>query len=104
MIGVGGPTKDYESPRYVPIHQGFRDAMAAPAKMREFRGNVTNVLTEEFWDHELAKVRSIRAEERTPEQQEIARGVSNQEFHYLGAAKILGPIGKAFAEAAHSMR
>ena len=102
VIGVGGPTAEYESPRYVGIHQSFRDAMAAPAKMREFRGNVANVLTEEFWDHELAAVRSKR--DRTPEEEEIARGFSNQEFHYLGAAKILGPIGKAFAETLHSLK
>ena len=102
VLGVNGPTRDYESPRYVGIHQSFRDAMAAPAKMREFRGNVANVLTEEFWDHELAAVRSKR--DRTPEEEEIARGFSNQEFHYLGAAKILGPIGKAFAEAVHGLK
>ncbi|MFU8893860.1 MAG: sialate O-acetylesterase [Luteolibacter sp.] len=97
VLGVGGPTKDYTSPRYVPIHQGFRDAMAAPANMPEFQGNVVNVLTEEFWDHQLAEVRSKK--ERTPEEEEIAKGFSNQEFHYLGAAKILGPIGEAFAKA-----
>jgi hypothetical protein len=38
-------------------------------------------------------------EGRTAEEEEIARGASNKGFHYLGAAKILGPIGKAFAEA-----
>ncbi len=27
------------------------------------------------------------------------KGVSNGGYHYLGAAKILAPIGKAFAEA-----
>jgi len=102
VLGVNGPTKDYTSPRYVPIHQGFRDAMAAPAKMPEFRGNVVNVLTEEFWDHKLAEVRSKK--ERTPEEEEIAKGFSNQEFHYLGAAKILGPIGEAFAKALIEMR
>jgi len=102
VLGVNGPTKDYSSPRYVPIHQGFRDAMAAPAKMPEFQGNVVNVLTEEFWDHRLAEVRSKK--ERTPEEEEIAKGFSNQEFHYLGAAKIHGPIGEAFAKAMLGMR
>lgn len=41
-----------------------------------------------------------RAEQFTPD--ELARyraGVSNGGYHYLGAAKILAPIGKAFAEA-----
>lgn len=97
VLGVGGPTKDYTSPRYVPIHQGFRDAMAAPARLPEFQGNVVNVLTEEFWDPRLTEVRSKK--ERTPEEEEIAKGISNQEFHYHGAAKILGPIGEAFAKA-----
>lgn len=36
----------------------------------------------------------------TPEELErLRRGVSNAAYHYLGAAKIMGPIGKAFAEA-----
>lgn len=102
VIGVGGPTEMYESPRYKQVHQSFRDAMAAPAKMAEFKGNVAAVLTEEFWDHELAAVRAKK--DRTPEEEEIARGVSNQEFHYLGAAKILGPIGKAFADILAEMK
>jgi hypothetical protein len=29
----------------------------------------------------------------------LTLGVSNGGYHYLGSAKILGPIGKAFAEA-----
>jgi len=98
VMGVGGPTALYSSPRYVPIHQGFRDAMAAPASLPEFAGNVVAVLTENFWDHRLDEVVSKR-EGRTAEEDVIARGASNQGFHYLGAAKILGPIGKAFAEA-----
>jgi len=102
VLGVGGPTKLYESPRYKGVHQNFRDAMARPASMPEFKGNVVNVLTEEFWDHKLAAVRGKK--DRTPAEEEIAKGFSNQEFHYLGAARILGPIGKAFAEAMHGLK
>lgn len=102
VIGVGGPTADYTSPRYVGVHQSFRDAMAAPAKLPEFQGNVANVLTEVFWDQKLSDVRSKK--DRTPEEEEIAKGFSNQEFHYLGAAKILGPIGEAFAKALVEMK
>jgi hypothetical protein len=29
----------------------------------------------------------------------MEKGISNFEFHYLGSAKILGGIGKGFAEA-----
>ena len=102
VLGVGGPTAMYEQPRYVQVHQNFRDAMAAPAKMPEFKGNVANVLTEEFWDHELSK--AVSKKERTPEEIEIAKGASNQEYHYLGASTILGPIGKAFADALVGMK
>lgn len=44
VMGVGG-VKD--KPDY------FREAMAAPAAMPEFKGNVTAVLTEKFWDHAI---------------------------------------------------
>jgi hypothetical protein len=30
---------------------------------------------------------------------ELLKGASNGDYHYLGAAKILAPIGKAFADA-----
>ena len=92
----------YEQPRYKQVHQNFRDAMAAPAKLAEFKGNVANVLTEEFWDHELSK--AVSKKEKTAEEAEIAKGASNQEFHYLGASTILGPIGKAFADALAAMK
>jgi hypothetical protein len=48
VMGAGGPTADYgkNQQRYLTTHQGFRDAMAAPASMPEFKGNVTAVLTE----------------------------------------------------------
>ena len=35
----------------------------------------------------------------TAKQRSIIRGASNAPFHYLGSAKMLGQIGKAFAEA-----
>ena len=56
--GVGGPTKDYglDQERYRGIHQEFRDAMAAPAGLTEFAGNVVTVRTEEFWDARLAEL------------------------------------------------
>ena len=40
------------------------------------------------------------AENFTPaEWKRLQTGASNQAYHYLGAAKIMAPIGKAFAEA-----
>ncbi len=53
VMGVGGPLDKYVSQRYVPIHGGFRRAMAAPASMKEFQGNVTAVDTAQFWDMRL---------------------------------------------------
>jgi hypothetical protein len=44
--------------------------------------------------------RKAAEEEFKPEElKRLRAGVSNGGYHYLGAAKILGPIGKAFAEA-----
>ena len=101
VLGVNGPVDTFEAPRYKAIYQTFRDAQAAPASMPEFKGNVAAVLTENFWDHKLAAARDKK--ERTPEEEEIAKGASNQGFHYYGAAKFFGPAGKAFAEALTQM-
>lgn len=97
VLGVNGPVDTFEGPRYKSIYQTFRDAQAAPASMPEFKGNVFAVLTEHFWDHALDAAKAKK--NRTPEEEEIAKGASNQGFHYNGAAKFFGPAGKAFAEA-----
>ena len=63
---------------------------AAAQKLRE-RPNITGQELEEFKNKLIA--------ENLPA--EIAKrmsGVSNYAFHYLGAAKIMAPIGKVFAE------
>jgi len=100
VMGVGGPTKDYESPRYKGVHQYFRDAMAAPAKRPEFKGKVAAVLTELYWDKALAAAAPSRTKPATPEDQALwKRGASNAGYHYLGCAKTFALIGKAFAEA-----
>jgi hypothetical protein len=153
---VNGPTKLYgpEQQRYLKVHQGFRDAMAAPAKLAEFSGNVPIVLTENAWDNELSRVmdrdgklkgkakklakdfeltaiesdaglgRKLTADEKTQlaeldgnrpqtrllelmreeeftdrEREILTVGPSNAAYHYLGSAKIMTQIGKAFAEA-----
>jgi alpha-galactosidase len=130
VIGVGGPTAEYppEDQRYKVTHDNFRAAMAAPAQMPEFKGNVAALLTEKYWDHELSaakakdkalqqQAKKLAAESKMPpaeekaaleklrkeglterERQIMEKGISNLEFHYLGSAKILGSIGKGFAE------
>ncbi len=157
VMGVGGPTELYspEQKRYQKVHQNFRDAMAAPAALAEFKENVVAVLTENYWDAELdqlvarddkirnqfnkakkegglemlfnelrsqdglvqqagqdfqqlqrggklepmllAQMRSTEFSER--ESRVLELGKSNAAYHYLGSAKILTQIGKAFAEA-----
>ncbi len=131
VLGVGGPTNMYgpEQQRYKSTHDNFRAAMAAPAQLPEFTGNVSTVLTEKYWDLELsaaqAKLNNLKqrakqqaqASKLTPveerslleklrqqelterERQVLEKGISNLEFHYLGSAKILGGIGKGMAEA-----
>ena len=131
VLGVGGPTADYgpDQQRYKATHQHFRDAMAAPAQLPEFKGNVAAVLAEKYWDRELtaAKAKDNELKQRakklategkmTPaeeksaleklrteglterERQVMEKGISNLEFHYLGSAKILGGVGKGLAEA-----
>ena len=49
VLGVGGEKVSENA-------VAFRDAMAAPAKMDEFKGNVANVFTEEYWPTELDDV------------------------------------------------
>lgn len=135
VLGVGGPVSGYlpDQQRYRTMHQHFREAMAAPADLPEFRGNVVALHTERFWDQELSAARfkdnqitqKIRTQAKAAkldpgaEKQLIAKeraaslteretmilekGVSNLEFHYLGSAKILGGIGKGMAESLQPM-
>jgi alpha-galactosidase len=127
VMGISGVQAKPNSMTY------FREAMAAPGNLPEFKGNVVNVLTEKFWDSRLeelvtrsfkvdrkrdelqkdasltpeqctAAVENYRAELFTPEELTLLTGASNREYHYLGAAKILGPIGKALAEALVELR
>ena len=131
VMGAGGPVEKYgpSQRRYEGIHSGFRNAMAAPADLLEFRGNVKVVRTEECWDDQLGELsqrwgqvnakrqqlqqdESLSPDQRkqsldeftaqlyTPEELTILEvGKSNAEYHYLGSAKIMAHIGKAFAEA-----
>jgi alpha-galactosidase len=60
VMGVGGPLEKYESKRYVGIHGNFRAAMAAPAVMPEFKGNVAAVQTALCWDLQLGAMEGKR--------------------------------------------
>jgi hypothetical protein len=52
VLGVGGESEN----------EGFRKAMAAPADMPEFRGNVVAVKTAPFWDHDIAAAEPRKGE------------------------------------------
>ena len=131
VIGVGGPTSGYgpDQQRYKGTHDNFRAAMAAPAELPEFKGNVAAIRTEKYWDRELtlAKVKENEIKDKAKkiakegemkpaeekalmdrmrmdgltgrERLALEKGISNLEFHYLGSAKILGGVGKGLAEA-----
>lgn len=115
-------------PKHIPWLREFRKAMAAPAEMPEFKGTVAAVNTEEFWEPRLEElqgrwkqVKAKNGELRSlglskdaqkaamdeylktvynPEEWKLMEtGVSNACYHYLGSAKIMSRIGKAFAEA-----
>ena len=135
VMGAGGPIAKYgpDQKRYAGIHGEFRKAMAAPAKLPEFKGNVTAVFTENYWDlqlselvnrngkvnakrRELAKDQALTREQRDKavanytaklftkrELKILQTGTSNAAYHYLGSAKILAQIGKAFANALAAM-
>jgi Carbohydrate esterase, sialic acid-specific acetylesterase len=119
-------------PQHIPWLREFRKAMAAPAAMPEFKGKVAAVYTEKFWEPRLEelqfrwkKVKEKSGELRkaglgkdeqkialdafmktvyTPEEAKLMEvGVSNATYHYLGSAKIMARMGKAFAEAMADM-
>ncbi len=131
VLGVNGLIADFpeNQKRYVGVHTNFRDAMAAPAKLPDFQGNVTAVRTGNYWDPELTaltyrndlvkqeakkiqndkgldgkEVQALQEELRAAEFSEselevLTKGVSNQGYHYLGSGKIMAGIGRGFAEA-----
>lgn len=129
VMGIGGLKEDKLAPQ---MH--FRQAQIAPTRLPEFRGNVVAVETAAFWDDELDALQQRlervhdefdREAERHPkwtdEERDAQRakavakeftraelkrleGVSNGGYHYLGAAKIIAPIGEAFAEALVALR
>lgn len=125
LIGVIGVSGDKAGADI----RALRKAQVAPTLLPEFQGNVVTVQTAPFWDdnldalqqriekfdarmdQEAKKNPNLTAAERdqarkqamgesfTPEELKRLKGISNGGYHYLGAARILAPIGKAFAEA-----
>jgi alpha-galactosidase len=95
VLGVGGETSGDST-------EAFRKAMAAPAEMDEFKGNVINVFTHQYWPAELDAIeKAAKIDEVLSDDEKflLKHGISNQGYHYHGSAKFFGQIGKAFAEA-----
>ena len=136
VLGVGGKSAGGDT-------VFFKNAMAAPAQLPEFKGNVVAVWTDQYWDDRLgelmdrswrwkspgsdtkyaelgAKLQPIEDQMKnttdkqqlgalrtqfdqtlyTPEEKKLRdKAISNKGYHYLGSPKIIGGIGKAFAEA-----
>ena len=73
---------------YEKLEQGFRKAIPQPSEPEK----------------EATRQKAVNEEFKTNELERLNTGVSNGGYHYLGAAKILAPIGKAFAEALVEMK
>ncbi len=100
VMGIDGMRGDTDAPM-----RNFRSAQRKPATLDDFKGNVIAVETAPFWDDDLERLMERRERSKdpeadfTPEERERLEGASNGGYHYLGAAKIIAPIGRAFAEA-----
>ena len=73
---------------YERLEQGFRKADPQPGEPEK----------------EVARQKAMDEEFQPDELKRLNTGVSNGGYHYLGAAKILAPIGQAFAEAIVEMK
>jgi hypothetical protein len=102
-----------------------KDNTCQPNNDHENKGNVMAVRTAPYWDDELEALQErmesywpdvdakVAAENDTswenkmkhlekkykPAEWKHLKAASNGGYHYLGAAKIMAPIGRAFAEA-----
>ena len=121
VMGIGGEKEDKKP----GAQMHFRQAQVAVAALPEFKGNVVAVRTAPCWDDELEALQErmesywpqvdAKVEEENdtswenkmkhmeknykPAEWKRLKGASNGGYHYLGAAMIMAPIGKAFAEA-----
>lgn len=89
QLGVETTPKD-------PLHAVFKTRQAAVARLPEFAGNVKLVDTDIFWDHEAYEVYK---KGWATHKEEWDRVGSDFPFHYLGSAKTICQIGKAFGQA-----
>ena len=79
VMGVGGPVETYTSKRFINRDTAFRKAMAAPALLPEFKGNVGGVETRDFQ----------RTREQSP---------SRQDYHWYRNWETFYLIGKSMGD------
>ena len=88
-MGVGGLKEDANAQR-------FKDAQSAVLAVAEFKGNVAVVKTDRFWDTEAEAVYKKDWRKNLEEWNKVG---SDFPYHYLGSAKTMVGIGRAFGEA-----
>jgi alpha-galactosidase len=79
----------------------FKDAQAAVMDVPEFKGNVALVKTDVFWDTEAEAVFKKGWRQHLDEWNKVG---SDYPYHYLGSAKTLCAVGRAFGEAVLKLR
>ena len=79
----------------------FKDAQAAVVEVAEFKGNVALVKTDVFWDTDAEAVFKKGWRENIDEWNKVG---SDFPYHYLGSAKTMLKMGKAFGEAVLELR
>ncbi len=94
QMGVGGLKADANAQR-------FKDAQSAVLDVAEFKGNVAVVKTDRFWDTEAEAVYKKDWRKNLEEWNKVG---SDFPYHYLGSAKTMVGIGRAFGEAMLELR
>jgi alpha-galactosidase len=79
----------------------FKDAQAAVMEVKEFKGNVALVKTDAFWDTDAEAVFKKGWRENIDEWNKVG---SDYPYHYLGSAKTMLRMGRAFGDAILELR
>lgn len=129
IMGIGGekegkkaPQKHFREAQVAPLELAEFKGNVAAVQTSEFWDDDLDALQErrsKLWakldrefkmqpkltqdEKQALRSKALDGEFKPEELKKLDRGVSNGGYHYLGAAKILAPIGKAFAEAAVSL-
>lgn len=94
QMGVGGENPEANVKK-------FKAAQAAGAALPEFKGNVALVRTDVFWDTDADAVFKKGWRENVDEWNKVG---SDFPYHYLGSAKTMLRIGRAFGTSVLELR